>query len=113
VSIEFQLIKETLEELRALREGQRKNFCLLEEFMSSTNQGLAGAQASLSKLETSNAKLVQDVATLLANQQAGPQPGQVVVQQADIDAVQARIDALTSADTTADGTVNPAPPATT
>lgn len=80
--------------------------------MSSTNQGLAGAQASLGKLETSNAKLVQDVATLLANQQPGLQPGQVIVNQSDIDAVQARIDALTTADTAADSTVNP-PPATT
>ena len=58
------------------------------------------------------AKSITDVQKLLANQSAGPGPGQVVVQQSDIDALTTSIQSLTAADVAADATVNP-PPATT
>jgi hypothetical protein len=79
----------------------------LETFMSTTNQGLTALQADMAKLQAANTQILADVTKLLANQQPGLQPGQVIVNQADIDALDATVQGITSGDTTADATVNP------
>lgn len=77
--------------------------------MATTNQGLTGLQAAVAKLQTDQAKLIADVQRLLANQTPGLQPGQVVVNQADIDALTATIGTLDTAATTEDAAIPPAP----
>lgn len=85
-----------------------------EEIMSTVNQGLAKLQASVAALATENQQILADVTKLLAGQAPGLQPGQVIVNQADIDALQTTVDGMTAAETAADQTVNPpAPPAPT
>jgi hypothetical protein len=79
----------------------------LETFMSTTNQGLTALQADMAKLQAANTQILADVTKLLANQQPGLQPGQVIVNQADIDALDATVQGITSGDTAADQTVNP------
>jgi hypothetical protein len=79
--------------------------------MSTTNQGLAALQSDMAKLQAANQQILADVTKLLANQQPGLQPGQVIVNQADIDALDATVQSVTGADTSADATVNPKPPA--
>src|SRR4051812_32395922 len=83
----------------------------VERLMSTVNQGLAALQTAFADLQSSNAKIRADVATLLANQQPGLQPGQVIVNQADIDALTASVQSETSADQATDATVNPPPAA--
>ena len=83
-----------------------------DHFMSTTNQGLAKLQADIAALQAANTQILADVTKLLANQSPGLQPGQVIVNQADIDALDATVQGITGADTAADATVNPpAPPA--
>lgn len=69
--------------------------------------GLAGLQSAVAALTTANNQIVADIQKLLAGASQGPQPGQVIVNQSDIDALTASVTALTSADTAADQTVNP------
>jgi hypothetical protein len=81
------------------------------EFMGTVNQGLAALQSSVAALVSENAQILADVTKLLAGSSAGPQPGQVIVNQADIDALNATISGLTAADVAEDLLVNPpAPP---
>jgi len=77
--------------------------------------GLGNLQAAVAALATAQNQVIADVQKLLANQSTGPQPGQVVVSQADIDALTTSVQGLTAADVAADATVNPpaTPPATT
>lgn len=86
---------------------------ILEEInrtMSTTNAGLANLQASVAKLSTDNAALVALFQQLLSNQQPGLQPGQVIVNQSDIDAIQKVTDAADTADVSASASA-PAPQA--
>ena len=74
--------------------------------------GLAGLQSAVAALTTATNQVIADVQKLLANQTGGLQPGQVIVQQADIDALTASVSALTTSEQAADATVNPPAPAT-
>lgn len=74
--------------------------------------GLANLQSAVSALQTTNAQLVADIKKLLAGATTGPGPGQVIVNQADIDALTTTVNSMVSEDQAADATVNPpAPPA--
>jgi hypothetical protein len=73
--------------------------------------GLAPLQAAVAALATAQAQVIADVTKLLANQSAGPGPGQVIVNQADVDALTTSVQGLTAADVAADATVNPPPAA--
>lgn len=75
--------------------------------MSTTATGLAGLQAAVAALSTAQGQVIADVQKLLAGQSAGPQAGQVVVSQADIDALTTSVQALTAADVAADASINP------
>lgn len=79
----------------------------VRKLMSTTNQGLAGITADIAALKAANTQIIADVQKLLANQQPGLQPGQVIVNQADIDALDATVQGIASADTAADQQVNP------
>lgn len=84
----------------------------VQKLMSTTNQGLVALQAGMAALVTAQAAVLADVTKLLANQQPGLQPGQVIVLQSDIDALTATVSGMTAADVAADLQVNPpAPPA--
>lgn len=74
--------------------------------------GLSNLSAGLTALVAANQQLVADAQKLLAGQSAGPGPGQVIVNQADIDALTATVNAQTAIDVAEDQAVNPpAPPA--
>ena len=80
---------------------------------------IAQLQADVAAEHTANGQILADVQKLLAGASAGPGPGQVVVNESDLDAltqsasdIDASVVADTAADTAADATVNP-PPATT
>lgn len=109
LSIEYELFRDVILLLQALREERREIKILLEEFMSTTNTGLAALQAAVAALSTAQGQVIADVQKLLAGQTGGPQPGQVIVNQSDIDALTSSIQALTAADVAADVTVNPPP----
>jgi hypothetical protein len=69
--------------------------------------GLTVLQTAVTNLAAKVAAVDADVKKLLANSNPGPQPGQVIVNQADIDALTATV---TAADTTLaadDAAVNP------
>lgn len=55
--------------------------------------GLTGLQAAVSDLAAKVAAVDADVKKLLAGASAGPGPGQVIVNQADIDALTASVGA--------------------
>ena len=83
-------------------------FLILKEMkknMSTTNQGLAALNTDLAQLKTDNATLLAGLKALLANQQPGLQPGQVIVNQADIDAADAIVKGIDSDTTAADATL--------
>lgn len=75
--------------------------------------GLSNLSAGLTALVAANQQLVADAQKLLAGQSAGPGPGQVIVNQADIDALTATVNAQTAIDVAEDQAVNPptTPPA--
>lgn len=76
--------------------------------------GLTGLAAQVAALTTNVATVDADVKKLVANSTAGPQPGQVIVNQADIDALTASVSAANGVLTSDDATVNPpTPPAPT
>lgn len=75
------------------------------------NAGLTNLQNSVTRLEGDQVALLSLFKQLLANQQPGPTAGQVILNQSDIDAIQARVDALSIADETAEP-ASSAPPAT-
>lgn len=72
--------------------------------------GLTGLQSAVAALATAQGQVIADVQKLLAGQSAGPGPGQVIVNQADVDALTTSIQSLTAADVAADATVNPPAP---
>lgn len=72
--------------------------------------GLGNLQTAVAALATAQGQVIADVQKLLANQSAGPQPGQVIVNQSDIDALTTSVQSLTAADVAADATVNPPAP---
>jgi hypothetical protein len=80
-------------------------------FMSTTGSGLSALQAEMTQLQTDVGKLIGDIKTLIANQQPGLQPGQVIVNQSDIDALTATASSIDSSVTAEDQSV--APPTTT
>jgi len=74
--------------------------------------GLTALQAAVTDLSAKVAAVDADVKKLLANANPGPQPGQVIVNQADIDALTASISAASGVLAADDTSVNPpAPPA--
>lgn len=73
--------------------------------------GLSNLSAGVNALIAANNQLIADAQKLLANQSAGPGPGQVIVNQADIDALTSTVNAQTAADVAEDQAINP--PATT
>jgi hypothetical protein len=79
----------------------------LEKLMSSQNQGLVSLQADMVKLQAANTQILADVTKLLAGQQPGLQPGQVIVNQSDIDALDSTVQSMTGSDTAEDAVVNP------
>jgi hypothetical protein len=80
----------------------------LEDIMST---GLTALQAAIGELNTKVVAIDADVKKLLANATSGPGPGQVIVNQADIDALTASVAAATTTLTADDTAVNPPPPA--
>lgn len=82
---------------------------LRQEKRMSTNAGLVNLVPAVQALVTANQQILADVTKLLANQQPGLQPGQVIVNQADIDALTATVQQTTASDVAADATVNPPP----
>jgi hypothetical protein len=82
-------------------------YFIIQALRKELKMGLAPLQAALTALATAQGQVIADVQKLLANQSSGPQPGQVVVQQADIDALTTSVQGLTAADVAADATVNP------
>jgi hypothetical protein len=72
--------------------------------------GLTALQTALANLVTENQQIAADVTKLLANQQPGLQPGQVIVKQSDIDALTATVNAQTAAEQAEDLLVNPPSP---
>jgi hypothetical protein len=81
-----------------------------DDLMSTVNQGLGVLQQAVADLITENQQIAADVTKLLANQTPGLQPGQVIVNQADIDALTATITSATAAEKAEDLLVNPPPP---
>jgi hypothetical protein len=73
--------------------------------------GLTALQAAIGELNTKVVAIDADVKKLLANATSGPGPGQVIVNQADIDALTASVAAATTTLTADDTAVNPPPPA--
>ena len=74
--------------------------------------GLTGLQAAVAALTGKVAAVDADVKKLLANSQPGPQPGQVIVNQSDIDALTASVSTASGVLDADDAAVNPpAPPA--
>ena len=69
--------------------------------------GLTALTAAVASLTTATNQLIADVQKLLAGQSSGPAPGQVIVNQADIDALTASVTQITASETAADATVNP------
>jgi X-X-X-Leu-X-X-Gly heptad repeat protein len=69
--------------------------------------GLSALQAAVAALTTGTNQLIADVQKLLANQSPGLQPGQVIVNQADIDALTTSVTALTASEVAEDAAVNP------
>lgn len=80
------------------------------DIMSVTGTGLTALQQAVAALTTAQGQVIADVTKLLAGQSTGPGPGQVIVNQADIDALTTSVASLTAADVAADATVNPPPP---
>lgn len=78
--------------------------------MSTTGTGLANLQAAIAALSTAQQQVIADVQKLLAGASTGPGPGQVIVNQSDIDALTTSVQSLTAADVAADQSVNPPPP---
>lgn len=74
--------------------------------------GLTNLSVGVTALVAANQQLIADAQKLLAGQSAGPGPGQVIVNQADIDALTATVSAQTAADVAADQQVNPPAPPT-
>jgi hypothetical protein len=73
--------------------------------------GLTALQAAVTDLQSKVAAVDADVKRLIANATGGPQPGQVIVNQADIDALTASIGAATGTLAADDTAANPPPPA--
>lgn len=80
------------------------------DIMSTLNTGLTALQTAMAALVSENAQIVADVQKLLAGAAPGLKPGQVIVNQADIDALTSTVSGLTAADTAEDLLVNPPPP---
>jgi len=73
--------------------------------------GLSALQTAVADLSAKVAAVDADVKKLLANSNPGPQPGQVIVNQADIDALTSSISAASGVLAADDSAVNPPPPA--
>jgi hypothetical protein len=69
--------------------------------------GLSALQAAVAESIAATNQLIADVQKLLANQSPGLQPGQVIVNQADIDALTTSVTALTASEVAEDAVVNP------
>ena len=73
--------------------------------------GLTGLAAAVADLSAKVSAVDADVKKLLANSTAGPGPGQVIVNQADIDALTASVSAASGTLAADDAAVNPPAPA--
>jgi len=72
--------------------------------------GLSALQAAVAAATAATNQLIADVQKLLAGQSSGPGPGQVIVNQSDIDALTSTVTNLTASEQAADATVNPPAP---
>ena len=72
--------------------------------------GLGALQAAVTALAAKVAAVDADVKKLLANASTGPGPGQVIVNQADIDALTASVGAATGVLAADDAAANPTSP---
>lgn len=72
--------------------------------------GLTGLQAAIATLTGKVSAVDADFKKLLANAGTGPAPGQVIVNQADIDALTASVSAATGVLATDDSEANPPAP---
>ena len=73
--------------------------------------GLSALQTAVATLVTNVAKVDADIKKLIANSSPGLQPGQVIVNQADIDALTASTNAATGTLAADDTAANPPAPA--
>jgi hypothetical protein len=69
--------------------------------------GLTALQTAVTNLTAKVAAVDADVKKLLANSNPGPQPGQVIVNQSDIDALTATVTAADATLDADDAAVNP------
>jgi hypothetical protein len=82
-----------------------------KEWRLEMSTGLTALQAAIAALQAKVAAVDADVKKLLAGSTAGPGPGQVIVNQADIDALTTSIGAATATLTADDASANPPAPA--
>ena len=75
--------------------------------------GLSGLQAAVAGLTAKVTAVDADVKKLLANSTPGPGPGQVIVNQADIDSLTASVGAATGVLAADDTAANPPAPSPT
>ena len=82
--------------------------------LSDLQAKIAQLQADVAAEHIANGQILADVQKLLAGASQGPGPGQVIVNESDLDAltqsasnIDATVVADTAADTAADGQVNP------